>query len=105
MDNVARMPVAEVVRQEVEQHRGVTALAHLLIERDEPSRILPMGVALMAFGGGLALLALWHFHLVNLSIARGRVRPNRALILAVALTVAFLSVLIIIYLLLTMKSG
>src|SRR5215472_16669359 len=69
------------------------------------SASLPMGVALMAFGGGLALLALWHFHLVNLSIAQGRVRPNRALILAVALTVAFLSVLIIIYLLLTMKSG
>ena len=71
----------------------------------KPSASLPMGVALMAFGGGLALLALWHYHLVNVSIERGHVRPNRTLIFVVALTVALLSVLIIIYLLLTTKGG
>lgn len=69
------------------------------------SASLPMGVALMAFGGGLALLALWHYHVVNISIERGQVQPNRALVLAVALAVAFLSVLIIVYLLLTTQNG
>src|SRR5579862_2176899 len=69
------------------------------------SASLPMGVAMMAVGGGLALLALWHYHVVNVSIEQGQVRPNRALVLAVALAVAFLSVLIILYLLFTTQNG
>lgn len=69
------------------------------------SASLPMGVAMMAVGGGLALLALWHYHVVNVSIERGQVRPNRALVLVVALAVAFLSVLIILYLLFTTQNG
>ena len=68
------------------------------------SASLPMGVALMAFGGVLALLALWHYHVVNVSIEQGQVRPNRALVVTVALAVAFLSVLIILYLLLTTEN-
>jgi inner membrane protein YidH len=68
------------------------------------SASLPMGIAMMAIGGVLALLALWHYHVVNVSIERGQVRPNRAMIVTVALAVAFLSVLIILYLLLTTEN-
>jgi putative membrane protein len=60
---------------------------------------LPMGIAMMAMGGGLAVLAAWHYHLVNLAIERGEVRANRGLIIAVTAGVAFLAMAMIIYLL------
>ena len=44
---------------------------------------LPMGVAMMALGGTLAVLAAWHYHLVNRAIERGEVRANRGLVVAV----------------------
>lgn len=79
-----------------------------LSERLEPgvnihktSASLPIGIAMMAIGGALALLALWHFHVVNLDIERGQVRANRALVASVAISVAVLSLLVIIYLLCT----
>ena len=56
---------------------------------------------MMVVGGALALLALWHFHLVNQAIEAGRVRPNRAMVATVALTIAGLVVAVILYLLLT----
>jgi putative membrane protein len=69
------------------------------------SASLPIGIGLMAIGGALALLALWHFHDVNLKIEQGEVRANRGLVVTVAITVAALSVLVIIYLLCTAQSG
>lgn len=68
------------------------------------SASLPIGIAMMAIGGVLALLALWHFHVVNLDIERGQVRANRALVASVAISVAALSLLVIIYLLLTTEN-
>jgi putative membrane protein len=62
---------------------------------------LPIGVGLMAVGGALALLALWHYHAVNQAIDEDNVRANRALVTTVAIAVAFLAVLVIVYLLLT----
>ena len=60
---------------------------------------LPIGVAMMAMGGALAVLAAWHYHLVNLAIERGEVRANRGLILAVTAGVAVLALAMIVYLL------
>ena len=60
---------------------------------------LPIGVAMMAMGGALAVLAAWHYHLVNLAIERGEVRANRGLIVAVTAGVALLALAMIIYLL------
>ena len=60
---------------------------------------LPMGVAMMALGGTLAVLAAWHYHLVNLAIERGEVQANRGLIVAVTAGVALLALLMIAYLL------
>jgi len=64
---------------------------------------LPMGVAMMALGGALAIFAAWHYHLVNRAIARGEVRANRGLIIAVTAAVALLAVMMIAYLLLTVE--
>ncbi len=65
------------------------------------SASLPIGIAMMVVGGALALLALWQFHLVNRAIEEGKVRPNRAMVVTVAMTIALLVVAVIIYLLLT----
>ena len=64
---------------------------------------LPMGVTMMALGGALAVLAAWHYHLVNLAIERGEVRANRGLIVIVTIAVALLAVMMIAYLLLTVE--
>jgi putative membrane protein len=64
---------------------------------------LPMGVAMMALGGTLAVLAAWHYHLVNRAIEQGEVRPNRGLIVTVTVAVALLAVMMIAYLLLTVE--
>ena len=64
---------------------------------------LPMGVTMMAFGGALAVLAAWHYHLVNRAIERGEVRANRGLIVAVTAAVALLAIMMIAYLLLTVE--
>jgi putative membrane protein len=61
---------------------------------------LPIGVAMMALGGALAVLAAWHYHLVNLAIERGEVQANRGLIVTVTVGVALLALMMIVYLLL-----
>ena len=62
---------------------------------------LPLGVVMMALGGALAVIASWHYHLVNLAIERGEVRANRGLIVIVTVAVALLAVMMIAYMLLT----
>jgi putative membrane protein len=64
---------------------------------------LPMGVAMMALGGALAVLAAWHYHLVNGAIERGQVRANRGLIVTVTVAVALLAAMMITYLLVTVE--
>jgi putative membrane protein len=62
---------------------------------------MPIGVIMMAVGGVLALLAAWHYHLVNQAIKRGAVQANSGLILTVAIGIALLAVTMIAYMLLT----
>jgi putative membrane protein len=64
---------------------------------------MPTGIAMMAFGGMLAILAAWHYHRVNLAIEKGEVHANRGLIIAVTGIVVLLTVMMIIYLLLTVQ--
>ncbi|HEY2083580.1 MAG TPA: DUF202 domain-containing protein [Verrucomicrobiae bacterium] len=66
---------------------------------------LPIGVGMMVIGGVLAILALWHYHIVNVAIEQGTVRANRTMVVTVALSVALLAVVVIIYLLLTTRTG
>jgi putative membrane protein len=65
---------------------------------------LPMGEAMMAFGGILAVLAAWHYHVVNQAIERGEVRANRGLVVIVTAAVATLAVLMMIYMLLAARN-
>jgi putative membrane protein len=64
---------------------------------------LPLGVAMMVLGGSLAVLAAWHYHLVNRAIERGEVRANRGLVVTVTVAVALLALLMIAYLVLTVE--
>jgi putative membrane protein len=61
----------------------------------------PMGEALMAFGGLLAVLAAWHYHAVNRAIEEDRVKPNRALVLLITASVALLAAAMTVAMLLT----
>jgi putative membrane protein len=62
---------------------------------------LPIGLAMMALGGILALLAAWRYHRVNLAIERGEVKADRGLVILVTLMIAALAVVMIIYMLVT----
>lgn len=62
---------------------------------------LPIGVAMMAFGGLISVLAAWHFHRLSQAIERGEVEPNRALVLTITLGVALLALIMILYMFLT----
>ena len=53
---------------------------------------VPMGEALMVFGGLLAVLAAWRYHVVNRAIDENRVKPDRGLIILIAAAVALLAV-------------
>jgi putative membrane protein len=64
---------------------------------------MPTGVAMMAFGGVLAILAAWHYHRVNRAIEKGEVQANRGLIITVTSAVVLLTVMMIVYLLLTVQ--
>jgi len=57
----------------------------------EPQTSIPMGEALMAFGGLLTLLAAWHYHAINRAIEQDRVRPNRALVALITAAVVLLA--------------
>lgn len=65
---------------------------------------LPMGEAMMAFGGVLVVLAAWHFHVVNQALERGEVRANRGLVVIVTVAVAALAGLMIVYMVLAAKN-
>src|ERR1700693_2730751 len=56
---------------------GVAAPAHGGVS-------LPAGEVLMGFGGLLALLAGWRYHIVNRAIEEDRVKPDRGLIILIA---------------------
>lgn len=62
---------------------------------------LPIGVAMMALGSALALLAARRYHVVNLAIERGEVRADRGLIALVTIAVVLLGGTMIAYMFLT----
>jgi len=62
---------------------------------------LPIGVAMMTFGGLLSVLAAWRYHVVNRDIERGKVRADRGLVILVTIMMALLSGAMIAFALLT----
>ena len=62
---------------------------------------LPIGVAMMIFGGLLSVLAAWRYHVVNRDIERGEVRADRGLVILVTVAMVLLSGAMIAFALLT----
>jgi putative membrane protein len=62
---------------------------------------LPIGVAMMAFGGILALLAVYRFHKVNQAIEAGSVGVDRGLVVLITAVLVLLALVMIAYVLLT----
>ena len=62
---------------------------------------LLVGVAMMAFGSVLTILAAWRYHGINQAIDRGEFQADRGLVAIVTISVALLGVVMIAYLLLT----
>jgi len=81
--------------------RELAAQLHPQMQTTQAGVSLPIGVTLMALGGVLALLAAWHYHMVNRAIDQGSVRANRGLVIFVTLMVTILCVAMIGYMLLT----
>ena len=68
-----------------------------------PHRIgtsLMMGLAMMAFGAVVAILAAWRYHTVNRAIHEGRVKPDRGLIILITVLVVVLTLGMIAFMLL-----
>jgi putative membrane protein len=61
----------------------------------------PVGMGMIAFGGALALLAAWRFHVVNRQIKLGKVQVDRGLVGLVAIAMMALAVLLITYVAMT----
>ena len=62
---------------------------------------LPIGVAMMALGGLLAVLAAWRYHKVNLAIESGQVSADRGLVILVTIMVSALAIVMVVYMLVT----
>lgn len=62
---------------------------------------LPIGLSMMAFGAILAILAAWHYHLVNKALEQGTITANRGLVIIVTAAIVILATLTIIYLIIT----
>jgi putative membrane protein len=58
---------------------------------------VPVGVAMIAFGGLLAVLAALRYHVVNRQIERGHVRADRYLVALVTVSVIVLALVLIVY--------
>ena len=60
---------------------------------------IPTGLAMIAFGGMLTILAAWRYHVVNRDIEHGHVKPDRGLVVLITVVVALLSIVLIGYML------
>jgi len=56
-----------------------------------------MGIAMIALGGLLPVLAAWRYHVVNRQIERGQVKADRPLIVLVTVLVVALATAFIVY--------
>lgn len=62
---------------------------------------LPVGVAMIAAGGVMVVLAAWRFHVLNRAIERGEVEPSRPLVVFVTILLVVVAAAMIIYMLQT----
>jgi putative membrane protein len=60
-----------------------------------------VGLAMMALGSSLTILAAWRYRAINRAIDRGEFQADRGLVIIVTISVALLGAVMIAYLLLT----
>jgi putative membrane protein len=79
------------------------AAAHInpQMQATQAGASLPIGVAMMAFGGVLAVLAAWRHAVVNRSIRRGEVGGSLGLVAFVAVAIVLLAAGMIAYMLIS----
>ncbi|MCB1025706.1 MAG: DUF202 domain-containing protein [Acidobacteria bacterium] len=58
---------------------------------------VPVGIAMVIFGGILSVLAAWRYQKVNLQIKEGKVKADRGLIIAITSLVVILSIVMVVY--------
>ncbi|HUJ09740.1 MAG TPA: DUF202 domain-containing protein [Verrucomicrobiae bacterium] len=83
----------------------ISRFAFWLRESEPSQRALPLpshksiivGVALMALGALLAILAVWRYHVVNRCIDEGRVKADRGLVILVTVFVVLLATGMILF--------
>jgi putative membrane protein len=66
---------------------------------------LPIGEILIVFGGSIAVLAAWRYHVVNRQIEEDRVSADRGLIVLVTVVVVLLGVAMALAMLLSEGKG
>ena len=66
---------------------------------------IPMGESLMLFGGVLAVLAGWRYHVVNRSIVENRVKADRWLVVLVTISVVLLAIVMAVAMYLSDSGG
>jgi putative membrane protein len=70
----------------------------------EAGASMPIGIAMMAAGGILAILGAWRYHKVNLAIERGQVTADRGLVVLVTVVVVALAIVMVAYMLISSAS-
>lgn len=83
-------------------------LAELALTSAQFARIrtgasIPVGIGMVLFGGLLAVLAAWRYHVVNRQIERGEVKADRGLIVLITLLVIVLSLVMVAYMLVSLQ--
>lgn len=79
----------------------VAARVNPQLENARIGASVPTGLAMIGFGGLLAILAAWRFHVVNRNIERGEVKADRGLVILITALVALLSLVMIAYMLIS----
>jgi putative membrane protein len=79
--------------------------ARLAAQTHGPGLSGPIGMGMIAFGGLLALLAAWRFHVVNRQIDLGKVSVDRWLVVLIAIAMGTLAVVMVAYLGLSTPQG
>src|SRR5919109_2827243 len=66
---------------------------------------LPLGEAMIGFGGLLTLIAAWRYHIVNDAIERGEIKSDPRMVSLVTIVVVISAIGLIIYMTLSQSGG
>lgn len=79
------------------------ALTQKQLERIRTGASVPVGIGMVIFGGLITLLAAWRYHVVNRQIEKGEVKADRGLIVMITTLVIILSLVIVAYMMVSVR--